>query len=96
MDGSGRRPARAAVPVTVHAVGPLTPRELFLVGVALYWAEGSKSKPWRRLHRLQLINSDEGVIRLFLTWLARLGVDRQRLGFRLHIHETADVEAAAR
>jgi transcriptional regulator with XRE-family HTH domain len=28
------------------AIGPLTERDLFLLGVGLFWAEGSKSKPY--------------------------------------------------
>lgn len=32
-------------------VGQLTDRELFLIGVGLYWSEGSKSKPHRRKRR---------------------------------------------
>jgi transposase-like protein len=78
------------------AVGPLTERELFLVGVALYWAEGAKSKPWRRHHRLVLCNSDVGVVRTWLAWIESLGVARSRLRCRVLIHESADVEAAER
>jgi AcrR family transcriptional regulator len=76
------------------AVGPLSPRELFLVGVALYWAEGAKSKPWRRSHMLMFCNSDVSVIEAFLAWLDLLQVERSRLRCRVLIHESADVEAA--
>lgn len=74
--------------------GELTDRELMLVGAAVYWAEGSKSKPWRRDESLTFINSDPLMISLYLRWLELLGVDRSRWTFRLHIHETADVDAA--
>ena len=84
----------------VHAamaaeVGGLTERDLLLLGAAIYWCEGAKSKPWRRLDRLIFINSDPGLLRLFLRFLA--GCDRgpESLRFRVHIHETADAEAAA-
>ncbi|MEU1120184.1 MULTISPECIES: hypothetical protein [unclassified Streptomyces] len=76
------------------AVGPLSDRELFLAGVALYWAEGAKSKPYRRSEVLHFINSDPNVIRVFLRWLALLGVTKERLTLRLSIHESADVSAA--
>jgi hypothetical protein len=75
-------------------VGPLTDRELFLVGVALYWAEGAKSKPWRREHLLKFVNSDESMVRVYLAWLELLAVPRDRLRCRVLIHESADVEAA--
>lgn len=76
--------------------GELTDRELFLVGVALYWAEGAKSKPYDRRERAVFVNSDPGVIQVYLAWLDLLGVDRKRLGFRVLIHESADVDAAHR
>lgn len=37
------------------AIGTLTDRELFLVGVGLYWAEGAKDKPYSR--REQVLSS---------------------------------------
>ncbi|MEV7981435.1 hypothetical protein [Streptomyces sp. NPDC086519] len=76
------------------AIGDLSDRELFIAGVALYWAEGSKGKPYRRTEVLQFINSDPNVIRLFLGWLDLLEVARDRLTLRVSIHETADVRAA--
>ncbi|MER5909291.1 hypothetical protein ABT124_02010 [Streptomyces sp. NPDC001982] len=78
------------------AIGELSDRELFIAGVALYWAEGSKDKPYRRTEVLQFINSDPNVIKLFLRWLELLEVRRDRLTLRVSIHETADVEAAER
>ncbi|MCA1224271.1 hypothetical protein [Streptomyces sp. 8L] len=75
-------------------IGRLTDRELFMAGVALYWAEGSKDKTYARRERVVFINSDPGVINLYLAWLDLLGVERGRLRFRVSIHESADVEAA--
>jgi transposase len=80
--------------VAAAAVGELSDRELFLLGVGLYWAEGSKDKPYRRTEVLQFINSDPNMIKLFLRWLELLEVSRDRLTLRVSIHETADVEAA--
>ncbi|MER8056811.1 MULTISPECIES: terminase gpP N-terminus-related DNA-binding protein [unclassified Streptomyces] len=76
------------------SIGELTDRELFIAGVALYWAEGSKSKPHRRTEVLQFINSDPDVIKLFLRWLELQEVTPDRLALRVCIHETADVRAA--
>ncbi len=61
-----------------------------------YWCEGSKSKPWRRAERLTFINSDAALIELFLGLLGRLGIEGERVTFRVHIHETADAAAAMR
>jgi hypothetical protein len=75
-------------------IGPLSERELLLVGVALYWAEGSKDKPYSRRERVTFINSDPDVITLYLRWLDLLGVEPSRRRFHLSIHESADVGAA--
>ncbi|MEV5953614.1 hypothetical protein AB0M11_07525 [Streptomyces sp. NPDC051987] len=77
-----------------RAIGELTDREVFLAGVALYWAEGAKDKPYSRRERLHFINSDPNVIRFFLRWLDTLGVERERLRFRVSIHESANVTEA--
>ncbi|GAA2310351.1 hypothetical protein GCM10010234_63160 [Streptomyces hawaiiensis] len=77
-----------------QAVGTLSPRELFLVGVGLYWAEGGKDKPYARRENVSFVNSDPGMIRMFLAWLDLLGVERERLRFTVMIHESADVTGA--
>ncbi|MFC9160530.1 hypothetical protein ACFTZ8_06735 [Streptomyces fungicidicus] len=79
-----------------RAVGDLSARELFLVGVGLYWAEGGKDKPYDRRENVAFVNSDPGMIKVFLAWLNLLGVERERLRFTVMIHETADVAGAER
>jgi hypothetical protein len=86
-----RRQTKAAA---MHAVGELSDREVFLAGVALYWAEGAKDKPYSRRERLHFINSDPNVIGFFLRWLDTLGMERDRLRFRVSIHESAHVTDA--
>jgi hypothetical protein len=75
-------------------VGTVSERELLLMGAVMYWAEGAKKKPWNTQERLRFINSDPDVIRLYLAWLRLIGVPDDRLTFRVHIHESADVGAA--
>lgn len=72
----------------------MSDRELLLLGVVLYWAEGTKSKPWRRSESLIFTNSDADVIRLYLRWLSLLSVAMDRITATVAIHETADVAAA--
>lgn len=80
--------------VVVEHIGEVSDRELGLIGAVLYWAEGTKSKPWNRRENLQFINSDPDVIRLHLAWLRLLGVPKERMSFRVSIHESADIAAA--
>ncbi|MFI5477753.1 hypothetical protein ACIBAB_01390 [Streptomyces rubiginosohelvolus] len=75
-------------------VGAMTDRELFLLGVGLYWAEGTKSKPYRTQERVTFVNSDPGMIEVFLAWLRLVGVDDAHLRFHILIHETADIAKA--
>jgi transcriptional regulator with XRE-family HTH domain len=75
-----------------HLVGA----ELFMVGLALYWAEGAKAKPWNPSAGVAFINSDPDVIRVFLAWLELLGVERTELIFRVAIHRDGDARAAER
>lgn len=77
-------------------VGTMTDRELFFAGVALYWAEGCKDKSYSRRETVTFINSDPDVIEVYVAWLDLLGVERERLRYRVMIHESADVEAAER
>jgi transposase len=75
-------------------IGTVSDRELFLIGVGLYWAEGSKSKPYRPEERVIFCNSDPDMIRLYLAWLDLLKVPDDRRCFHVMIHESADVPAA--
>ncbi|RFU88704.1 hypothetical protein DY218_00425 [Streptomyces triticagri] len=77
-----------------RAIGTLTPRELFLIGVGLYWSEGSKDKPYDRRERVIFVNSDPDMIRLFLAFLDLLDVERDRIRYTVMIHESADIAAA--
>ncbi|MFE9807630.1 hypothetical protein [Streptomyces sp. NPDC005548] len=91
-DEERRRTKQAAT----AEIGTLTDRELFLLGVGLYWAEGSKSKPHLTQERVTFINSDPHMIEVYLAWLRLLGVSSDRLRLHVHIHESGDVEGAER
>ncbi|GAU68623.1 Syd protein [Streptomyces sp. NBRC 110611] len=82
--------------VAADEIDQLSDREPFLIDVGPYWSEGAKSKPHNPAERVTFINSDPGMIRTYLAWLTVLGIEPERLQFRVHIHETADVEAAER
>lgn len=76
------------------AIGGLSARELSLAGVSLYWAEGGKDKPYDRRENVTFVNSDPGMIEVFLEWLDLLGVERGRIRYTVMIHESADVSGA--
>ena len=98
--GATRRARRIAETARIQAaaaadIGDLTEREVFLMGVAAYWAEGEKAKPWNVSASVSFMNSDARLVLLFLAFLDGLGITREVCTFRVAIHESAD-EAAAR
>lgn len=69
-------------------IGKINRRELWLLGIALYWAEGSKEH--RRAARVQFSNSDPRMIKLFLQWLKQCcNVPGDEIIFAIYLHETA-------
>ncbi len=55
---------------------------LFFVGVALYWAEGSK-----RTSNFQFVNSDDEMMQVMILWIEQfLKIPRRELKVRLFIH----------
>lgn len=60
----------------------------FLVGVALYWAEGSK-----RTGEFQFINSDPEMITFMYAWIKKyLNIDKNNIKIRLFIHKIPGYE----
>lgn len=69
--------------IGIKEIGKLSKRELFVIGVALYWAEGFKKDK-----RLGFANSDPSMIKFFLVWLikcCKVPKDKLRLRVGLNI-----------
>ncbi|MCP6718559.1 MAG: hypothetical protein KJI70_03450 [Patescibacteria group bacterium] len=57
---------------------------LFLIGVALYWAEGSKAHEY-----VQFSNSDPRLIKIMMSWFRKIcKVPEEKLKIHIYIHET--------
>ncbi len=92
-----REALRAAVSAeAARQIGLLSEREILITGAIAYWCEGAKNKPHRRTDRVDFINSDPMMIRFFLRFLDTAGISRDRLIFRVSIHESGDVPGAQR
>jgi len=50
----------------IKKIGQLTQRDIFLIGVALYWGEGFKKD-----HQVGLATSDKNIARFFIYWLKK-------------------------
>lgn len=66
-------------------IGKISNRELFLIGIALYWAEGSKGL---MSERFVFVNSDPRMILIMIKWLHEcVHVDRDDIVCRVGINE---------
>lgn len=67
----------------------ISSRELWYIGIALYWAEGSKEKTYRTGQQVCFTNSDPDMIALFLKWVSEcLHVSKEEIQCDLYIHES--------
>lgn len=67
----------------------LNSRELWLLGIVLYWAEGSKEKEIRPGSGVQFTNSDCKMIKIFLKWLIDVcHIQRDQIYFEIYVHDT--------
>ena len=73
----------------IREIGGLSKRELWLIGVALYWAEGAKEKINRTNTSVIFSNSDPKMICLVLQWFCEiLHVEKERIYFEIYLHES--------
>ncbi len=70
-------------------IGKLSRRDLWLIGTALYWAEGTKQKQHNVSQGLALINDDCRLLRIFILWTRLIGIPRSRLVFEMYIHDNS-------
>jgi hypothetical protein len=70
-------------------------KNLWLMGVALYWSEGSKEKENGTRSGISFNNSDPQMILIFIKWLEKtFSIHHYDLIYELYIHETADIKKA--
>jgi hypothetical protein len=70
-------------------------RDVWLIGIALYWAEGAKEKETGTKAVVNFSNSDPKMVLLFRKWLTNTFlVNDSNLVYELYIHKTANIEKA--
>lgn len=80
-----RRKTQHAISSAAKEISTLSPRELWLMGLALYWAEGGKTDRWR----LRFSNTDPSMIRLMMRFsrkVCRVTQDKFSAQIQLHPH----------
>ena len=64
-------------------IGNISNRELFILGFALYWAEGGKT----RKGTFYFGNTDPFMLKVCLKWLILLEVPKDKLRIKLHLYK---------
>ena len=78
-------------------ISGLSQRDLWLLGLALYWAEGSKQKPGNVSASVIFTNSDPVAVRLMVVWFQTIcAIPNHDLHFEIYLHDTADAARARR
>lgn len=74
----------------VKEINKFSLRELKLVGIALYWAEGYKERACRGV---EFTNTDPGMIRLMMQWFREVcSVRENQFRIRLQVHNGKGIE----
>src|ERR1035437_1336323 len=68
----------------------ISKRELWLIGIVLYWAEGTKEKDFQPGISINFNNSDPRMIKVFIKWLLEsCKVQKDRINYEIYIHENS-------
>ena len=78
-------------PFTIKKSMTATERELYGIGIGLYWGEGTKASP----SSVRLGNSDPGIILKFIQFLEQIyGVGRDKMRFGMQLFTDCSFEEA--
>lgn len=76
-------------------IGKLSGKVFWLIGAALYWAEGNKQKEHNVASGVKFCNSDPLMAKYYFNWLLRYcGVEKEDIQFEVYIHEGCDTAGA--
>lgn len=72
---------------------PLKNRELFMLGLGLYWGEGTKY----RMMGLSVSNTDPSIIKFFISWLNKcLLISRKKIRILVQLYSDMDINREMR
>lgn len=75
----------------------ISKRDLWLIGIALYWAEGAKQREHNVSQKVSFNNSDPKMILLFNKWLKEICSRKtSEITYSIYIHKTANIKKAGR
>ena len=68
-------------------IGSLSERELFLAGILLYWAEGTKASSGSVI----MTNTDPQMLKFFISWILAQGIMQTKIRIYLHLYSDMDI-----
>ncbi len=75
--------------IAIQDIEDISERDLWLLGIAFYWAEGAKEKVYKPGQGIIFSNSDPLMSKIFLKWLKiNLKVSEDKIVFEIYIHES--------
>jgi hypothetical protein len=77
----------------LEEVRDVTGRELWLIGIALYWAEGSKQNERSPSEGLAFGNSDYRMLAVYLAWLRAMKIEEKDIIFELYVHRDREQDS---
>lgn len=69
-------------------IGDFSKREIFLLGLFLYWGEGTKAQS----NSVALTNTNPAMLKFFIKWLELFNVKRKNLKVKLHLYSDMDIK----
>jgi hypothetical protein len=86
---------QATVHKAASEITSLSDKELWLIGIALYWAEGSKQRQKSKSEGVKFTNSDPQMIKVFNLWLTKvMKVKLVNIQYEIYLHESMAQEKA--
>ena len=78
----------------VKDIGRISERELFLIGIAIYWAEGAKQKEGVSVSQpVDFSNSDPNMVKIFIKWLKEsCHINNEAIYYALCIHRSKSLD----
>lgn len=80
--------------IGIKEIGKISKRDLFLIGIAIYWAEGAKQKEGVNVSQcVDFSNSDPKMVLIFIKWLNKCcNLAEESLKFALRIHKSINLD----
>jgi hypothetical protein len=73
---------------SANLIGNLSGREIYIAGLFLYWAEGTKASPGR----VEIANTDPKMLQFFIHWFELQNIDRSNIRVKLHLYTDMNIE----